>query len=79
MANRTRKENNLRNTTSKDGSFSPHISHQTAERIRKYCKLTNQNKTKFVEQCCNERLDVLEVEQLQKLSKEELIKLIIKN
>ena len=71
-----RNEESYRNTLSADGSFSPHISIKTSKRISAYCKLTNQNKTKFVEKCCNERLDVLETEYLISLSKEDLISII---
>ena len=71
-----RNEENYRETRAADGGYSPHISKETAERIARYCKLTNQNRTKFIEKCINERLDVLEDEYLTTLSKEELIKLI---
>ena len=71
-------EENYRNTLSADGRFSPHISIKTSKRISAYCKFTNQNKTKFVEKCCNERLDVLETETeyLVSLPKEDLISII---
>lgn len=70
-------EENCRNTKSKDGTFSPHISKSTTDRIVKYCHLKNINKTKFVEQCVNEKLDILEREFYESLSKDELINLII--
>lgn len=69
-----RNEENFRNTSSADGSFSPHISIKTSKRIHDYCKRTNQNKTRFVEKCINERLDVLEDEYLESLSREDLIR-----
>ena len=72
-----REETNCRNVKSKDGSFSPHISKQTAERMAKYCHLTNINKTKFVERCINERLDDLEKEYYEALTKDDLIALIM--
>lgn len=72
-----RTETNCRNVKSKDGSFSPHIGKATAERLAKYCHLRNINKTKFVEQCINERLDDLEREYYESLTKEDLISLII--
>lgn len=74
---RTRNEKNHRNTHSKDGSFSPHISTKVAQRIDRYCRATNQNKTKFVEMCCTSKLDVLETEFLASLSKEAVIKLYL--
>lgn len=61
-ARRERVENNCRNVSSKDGGFSPHIGKATAERLTKYCRNANMNRTKFVEKCINERLDVLENE-----------------
>lgn len=70
-------ETNCRNVRSKDGSFSPHIGKTTAERLARYCRLKNINKTKFVEQCINERLDGLEREYYETLSKDELIGLIM--
>lgn len=73
-----RNETNFRNTVSNDGTFSPHIGKTTTERLTKYCKLRNINRTKFVESCINTSLDTLEEEYLHGLSKEELIS-IIKN
>lgn len=73
-----RTEVNCRNTRSKDGTFSPHIGKQTAERATNYCHLMNINRTKFVEQCVNDRLDVLEREFYEGLTKDELIDLILK-
>lgn len=72
-----REENNCRNVSSKDGTFSPHIGRQTAERLAKYCHLVNVNKTKFVEQCINERLNELEKEYYEALSKDDLIALLM--
>lgn len=72
-----RTEKTCRKTTSKDGTFNPRINKNTAERVIKYCLLKNINKTKFVEQCINERLDVLEREFYESLSKDELINMII--
>ena len=78
MARKSRNETNCRNVSSKDGSFTPHIPKETANRITRYCKITNQNKTKFVDKCMKECLDALEREILGNLSKEELIDLLIK-
>lgn len=78
MGERTRNETSFRESYSKDGRFSPIIDKKTAERINKYCKATNQTRTNFVVRCINERLDELEYDYLQGLSKDELIKMIIR-
>ena len=75
---RTRNEDGYRNTESKNGVFSPHISKATATRLTKWCARENINKTRFVESCINEKLDMLEEEFLQSLTKEELIEIIKK-
>ena len=77
MSRRKRIEENYRAVQSEDGTFSPHISKQTNERITSYCARTNKNKTKFVEYCCNVVLDSLEMEYLESLPKNELIKLYL--
>lgn len=61
----------------KDGRFSPYINRTTSERIRKYCEAKNINKTKFVEQCITERLDALEREMYESMTKDELIAIIL--
>lgn len=78
MEKRTRNETGYRNRKSKNGNFSPHLDSYLGTRITRYCALTNQNKTAFVSRCLNECLDALESEYLESLTKEELIKLIIK-
>lgn len=60
----------------RNGEFSPRFDRKTAERIWRYCKAKDLNKTHFVIACVNERLDTLEDEMLEALSKEELIKMI---
>lgn len=75
---RKRNEEKYRNVKSKDGTFSPHIGKQTTERLTKYCHIKNINRTKFVEMCINERLDVLERDFYESLTKDELIDLILK-
>ena len=74
---RTREEQNYRNVRSNDGTFSPHINKTTADRLSRYCKMTNRNRTRFVEHCINAQLDVLEREALMSKSKEELIDYIL--
>ncbi len=74
---RERVETNCRYTRAKDGVFSPKIGKATAERLTKYCRLENINRTKFIEQCINAQLDVLEQKYYESLSKEDLIRLIM--
>lgn len=74
---RKRNELNYRDVKSNDGTFSPHINRTTTERLSRYCKMTNQNRTRFVEQCVNAQLDILEREALVSKSKEELIEMIL--
>lgn len=70
---RRRNEQGYRDTKSKTGGFQPEINAATAARIAKYCKIKNINKTRFVEKCVNERLDVLEQEMFDNMTREELI------
>ena len=74
---RTRKEEFYRDTNSKDGGISPKFGKVTADRVIRYCKATNQNKTRFMEKCVNERLDVLEMELYENMTREELIAMIM--
>lgn len=74
-----RVEENYRNVKSKDGTFSPHINKTTTERLVKYCHAININRTKFVHECINKQLDVLEREYYESLSKDDLITLILNN
>ena len=72
-----RNETCFRTVQSKNGVFSPHISKTTADRLFKYCKTANINRTKFVEECINVRLDTLERELYESKTKEELIEMLI--
>ena len=74
---RTREETNFRNVKSKDGTFSPHIGERTAERITRYCKYKNLNRTNFVETVMNSYLDKAEKTLFESMTKEQLISLII--
>jgi len=74
---RQRNEDGFRNTVTKDGGFSPHLGEKTATRLTAFCRITNQNKTKFVEACINAQLDHLERQELMKKTKEELIVLYL--
>ena len=73
-----RNETNFREAVSKDGSFSPHINKKTSERLTRYCKVMNQNRTRFVEACINEQLDRIERQAYEPLTKDELIDIILK-
>ena len=73
----TRNTDGYRNTLSRDGSFSPRLSQMTTRRLMRYCESQNFNKTKFVEDCVNERLDVLERETLNSMPKEMLVELLM--
>lgn len=76
MSNGKRTENGYRNVQSKDGRFSLHLGRAVTERLTRYCKNLNINRTRFAEQCIAERLDELEDIYLQSLTKEELIEII---
>ena len=76
---RSRFESNYRKTSTKDGCFSPKLSQKISKRIIRYCERQDINKTKFVEDCVAERLDVLERESLNGMSKEMLIEMILAN
>lgn len=76
-ANGTRNEQKCRNTASVDGTFCPRISKQTAERLTRFCKIVDMNRTKYVEYCINAGLDVDERAVLEQKTKEELIELLL--
>ena len=65
------------NTNSKDGCFSPRLSAKLNARIDNYCMGRNLNKTKFVEDCVNVRLDALEREAYMDMSKEMLVEMLL--
>lgn len=73
----TRNETQYRNAKSQDGTFSPHLNKATSERLSKYCRMSNQNRTRFVEHCVNAQLDNLEKEFFMSKSKEELVEIIL--
>ena len=74
---RSRREDNYRNTPTKDGCFSPKLSRRVSRRIIRYCEQQDINKTKFVESCVAERLDTLEREALNGMPKEMLIEMLL--
>lgn len=73
----TRNETAFRNASSQDGTFSPHLNKTTSERLSKYCRMSNQNRTRFVEHCVNKQLDLLEKEFFLSKSKEELVEMLL--
>ena len=73
----TRNETSFRDAKSQDGTFSPHLNKATSERLSKYCRMSNQNRTRFVEHCVNAQLDILEKEFFLSKSKEELIEMLL--
>lgn len=74
---KARNTDTFRKTMSKDGCFSPRISPKTTRRLIRYCESQNFSKSKFVEDCINERLDVLERETLSSMPKEMLIEMLL--
>ena len=74
---RTRNENNYRNTTTQNGTFSPQFDKATTARVIRYCKIKNLNKTKFAAKCINDKLDELEKEMYNGLTKDELIEILM--
>ena len=75
---RKRNEENYRNAISRDGTFSPHINKTTSDRLTRYCKAMNLNRTRFVEHCVNAQLDQIEREAYGAMSKDQLIDIILK-
>lgn len=65
-----------RDTISKDGSLTPHLYNPVANRIRKYCESNNISISKFVTDCMNNQLDILEREAYNNMPKEMLIELL---
>lgn len=64
-------------SSQKDGGFCPHLDSVITKRLVRYCRLRNLNKTKFVTDCINAQLDVLEKEIYDSMSKEELIEILL--
>lgn len=73
----TRNETSFRNAKSQDGTFSPHLNKTTSERLSRYCKMSDQNRTKFVEHCINAQLDILEKDFYLSKTKEELVEMLL--
>lgn len=64
-----------KNSQSEDGTYSAIISKKTATRLNNFCKTFNINRKKFVENAVAEALEGAFERELNKLSKEELIRL----
>jgi len=71
------KRETYRDTVSKDGTLTAHISAEIAKKIKKYCSSQNISATKFIEDCINKELDVLEREAYNSMPKEMLIELLL--
>lgn len=67
-----------KNTFSKDGSFSCHVNKTVAAKLAHYCNMTGQNKTKLCNQIIAEYLEGAEERALENMSKDELIRIILK-
>lgn len=73
---RKQKVFNYRNSKSKNGSLSLKLSPETAQAVKEYCHLNNLNCTKFVEQIMAEKMQELEQNKYDGLTKEELIEML---
>ena len=74
---KARVETEYRDTTSANGTFCPTLNSRVTKRLVRYCKATNQSKTKFVESCIEKQLDLLERETYESMEKEELVNLLL--
>lgn len=72
-----RKRDKYKNTESKDGSLTPHLYDPIASRIRSYCKQQNISVSKFVGECVESQISVLERKYLEDMPKEMLIELYL--
>lgn len=75
---KVRIEKGYRETINKDGEISVRIEKNLAKRVRLHCQKQNLNKTKFVNECVQMRMDNIEREMMEQMSKEELIRIIEK-
>ena len=66
-----------RDSSSKDGRFSTHLGVSTTQRMKDHCEHEDKNCTQFVEECVIKELDRLDEESYRKLSREELISVIL--
>lgn len=61
-----------------EGTFQPEINPRLSHRISIYCSATDQNRTKFVEQCMEEALDRLEPATYETMDNAALAKLVLR-
>ena len=64
-------------SSSKNGTFSTHLGASTTQRMKAYCERENKNCSQFIEECVNNELDRREEELYRKLSREDLISVIL--
>jgi hypothetical protein len=69
--------NSYTDSSSKNGGFSTHIGVSTTQRMKDHCKRENICCTRFIEECVIKELDRLEEESYRKLSREDLISVIL--
>ena len=72
-----KKSQTYRDTVSKDGTLTAHLSAVTAGRVRNYCSRQNLAIGKFTEDCVIAQLDILEREALNSMPKEMLVELLM--
>ena len=66
-----------RDTISKDGTLTAHISAAVAAKVKNYCSNQNIASGKFIEDCVTKQLDILEREAYNSMSKEMLVELLL--
>ena len=75
---KNRIESRFRNVKSENGVYSCKIDASTAERVARYCKKFDINKSKFVADIINEKMDVLEKNMLEQMTMEDLFLMVSK-
>lgn len=66
-----------KNVVSKNGIYTLHINAELNGRISSYCKMKNLNKSKYLNDCINKAVREDEMQFLQELPKDELIRIIM--
>lgn len=69
--------NGYTDSSSKDGGYSHHLGVSTTQRMKDHCKRENICCSRFIEECVIKELDRIEEESYLKLSKEDLISVIL--
>ena len=75
---KVRIENGYRETKNRDGEIHTVIKKVLAERVILHCKRHNLSKTQFINECVEMRMDNIEREMMEQMTKEELIEMIEK-